>query len=125
MKDTGRPVSPHVTIYAFPVAAISSITNRVTGTALSLGCAGLGMAELVGGSGTGLYMMQWIGSQGWMLPAVAKYCISFPIVYHYLGAIRHFSWDFQPERLTNKDVETSSYILFGTSIVISAGFMVM
>ena len=30
----GRPVSPHVTIYAFPAAAISSITNRVTGVVL-------------------------------------------------------------------------------------------
>ncbi len=30
-----RPVSPHVTIYAFPVVAISSIMNRVTGVALS------------------------------------------------------------------------------------------
>ena len=47
MKETGRPVSPHVTIYAMPITAISSITNRVTGCALSVGCAGLGLAELV------------------------------------------------------------------------------
>jgi hypothetical protein len=33
----GRPVSPHVTIYKFPVVAISSITNRVTGVALTAG----------------------------------------------------------------------------------------
>lgn len=31
---TGRPVSPHVSIYAFPPAAITSIANRVTGVAL-------------------------------------------------------------------------------------------
>ena len=31
-----RPVSPHVTIYAFPYVAIASITGRVTGVA----CAG-------------------------------------------------------------------------------------
>ncbi len=31
---TGRPVSPHVTTYAFPVVAISSIINRVTGVGL-------------------------------------------------------------------------------------------
>jgi len=30
-----RPVSPHVTIYAFPAVAISSIMNRVTGVGLS------------------------------------------------------------------------------------------
>ena len=52
MKKTGRPVSPHVTIYAFPMAAVSSITNRVTGVALSVGCGALGAVELVGGGGT-------------------------------------------------------------------------
>ena len=34
---TGRPVSPHVTIYKFPPSALSSIANRVTGVALSVG----------------------------------------------------------------------------------------
>ncbi len=33
----GRPVSPHVTIYKFPPAALSSITNRVTGVVLTGG----------------------------------------------------------------------------------------
>jgi len=33
-----RPVSPHVTIYAFPAVAISSIMNRVTGVGLSGKC---------------------------------------------------------------------------------------
>jgi succinate dehydrogenase (ubiquinone) cytochrome b560 subunit len=33
----GRPVSPHVTVYKFPVAALSSIANRVTGVGLSAG----------------------------------------------------------------------------------------
>lgn len=33
----GRPVSPHVTIYKFPLAALSSITNRITGVILSGG----------------------------------------------------------------------------------------
>lgn len=33
----GRPVSPHVAIYKFPVVALSSISNRVTGVILSAG----------------------------------------------------------------------------------------
>ena len=37
MEKTGRPISPHVTIYAFPAAAISSIMNRFTGLALVTG----------------------------------------------------------------------------------------
>ena len=33
----GRFVSPHLTIYKFPIAALSSITNRVTGVLLTVG----------------------------------------------------------------------------------------
>lgn len=36
-EKKGRFVSPHVTIYKFPIAAISSITNRATGAGLAVG----------------------------------------------------------------------------------------
>lgn len=72
MKKTGRPVSPHVTIYAFPAAALSSITNRVTGCELAFGAAGLGALEILGGSGTALELMQTIGSQGFLIAGGAK-----------------------------------------------------
>lgn len=36
-EKLGRPVSPHVTIYAFPLAAITSVTHRVTGGMLTIG----------------------------------------------------------------------------------------
>ena len=126
MKKTGRPISPHVTVYAFPIAAISSITNRVTGVALSFGAAGLGAAELVGGSGTSLMIMETIGGMGPLMAASAKFCVAFPCTYHYLGAIRHLAWDAKPELLTtNKEVEQASYALFGGSLVISAGLMLV
>ncbi len=34
---TGRPVSPHVTIYKFPITALTSITNRATGVGMFAG----------------------------------------------------------------------------------------
>jgi len=106
-------------------AALSSITNRVTGTALSVGCAGLGALELVGGSGTSLQVLHWVGSQGGLVSAGAKFSVAFPIVYHYLGAVRHLYWDMTPDVLTNEDVEKHSYWLFGGSTVLSVGLMFM
>lgn len=123
MKASGKPVSPHVLIYAFPIAAISSITNRVTGTALSVGCAGLGLLELLGGTGTSYWVMETVGSQGFLISSGAKFGVSFTILYHYLGAVRHVMWDKKPELLTNEDVEKSSYLLFGGSTVLSAATM--
>jgi succinate dehydrogenase (ubiquinone) cytochrome b560 subunit len=126
MKKTGRPVSPHVTVYAFPAAAISSITNRVTGCALSVGAAGLGAAELLGGSGTSLQLMQMIGQQSPWMVASAKFCVAFPCTYHYFGAVRHLLWDAKPELLsTNEEVEKSAYILFGSSLAVSGILMIM
>lgn len=120
-KELGRPVSPHVLIYDFPIAALSSITNRVTGVALSFGAAGLATAEILGGSGTSLWIMQTIGSQGFLISSAAKFSVAFPVVYHFGGAIRHFAWDYTPEYLENADVEKSSKALFGVSTLLSVG----
>jgi succinate dehydrogenase (ubiquinone) cytochrome b560 subunit len=125
MKNSGRPVSPHVTVYNFPIAAVASITNRVTGCVLSFGALGLGAAELLGGSGSALYIMQFVGSQGMLISAGSKFAISFPIVYHYGGGLRHLMWDQYPEMLTNTDVAKSSYQLFAGSALISGALMFM
>ena len=119
MADTRRPVSPHVTIYKFPAVALSSITTRVTGCALSFGCAGLGIVELFGGSGGALELMSAIGSSGGVVAAGAKFSVAFPCVYHYLGGLRHLVWDNKPDMLTNVDVEKASYALLGASVLVS------
>ncbi|KAL3773913.1 hypothetical protein ACHAW5_006484 [Stephanodiscus triporus] len=119
MAATARPVSPHVTIYAFPACALSSITTRVTGCALSFGSAGLGMVEILGGNGAALDLMSTVGSANVAIVAGAKFAVAFPIVYHYLGGLRHIIWDNNPEMLSNVDVEKASYVLVGTSLLLS------
>lgn len=37
MDKLGKPVSPHITIYAWPTIAISSVFMRTTGILLSIG----------------------------------------------------------------------------------------
>ena len=118
-SQTKRPVSPHVTIYSFPVCALSSITTRVTGCALSFGGAGLGLVEIIGGNGAALELMSTIGGGGVMIGGVAKFSVAFPFIYHYLGGLRHLVWDNSPEMLTNVDVEKASYALVGSSVLLS------
>lgn len=123
MKELDRPVSPHVTIYAFPITALSSITNRVTGCALSVGCAGLGAIELLGGAGTSVAVLQYLGNYSALIGAGTKFAVAFPVTYHYFGAIRHIMFDYYPETLTNEQCAKSSYALFGASTLISVGAM--
>ena len=128
MAAKGNPMSPHVTVYAFPIVALSSITVRVTGVAMSFGALGLGAAEIVGGSGAALDLMSAIGSGalgGAAVTAGAKFSVAFPFIYHYGGGLRHLAWDNQPELLTNPAVEKASYGLFGTSLLLSGVAMVV
>ena len=102
-------LSPHVTIYRFPTAAISSITNRLSGLYLSGVFVGVGISFLT------------------------PYEIRFPryieagtvgaIVYHTLGGIRHFVWDFKPNLMTNSIAHFSSIGLAVSSIGITTAYM--
>jgi len=122
---TGRPVSPHVTIYAFPIGALTSISIRITGMALSVGALGLGGIELAGGDGAALAVMETIGSMGMITATTAKLAVAFPTVYHYLGACRHMMWDMFPETVNNATTDQSSKIMIGASIVLTSGLLML
>mmetsp|Transcript_1867 Transcript_1867/g.4216 ORF Transcript_1867/g.4216 Transcript_1867/m.4216 type:complete len:216 (-) Transcript_1867:840-1487(-) len=113
-------VGPH---YKMPVTALSSITNRVTGCVLTGAVTGLGLVGLTGDATVA------IDSFKSCYPALvipAKLGITFPLVYHYLGGLRHLFWDTSKignqtdKSFLDKDqVETSSNVLFGASIAVS------
>ena len=118
-KYPGRPVSPHITVYAFPTVAISSVTVRITGCLLSIGLGGVAATALVGGVDAPAVLTGMIAASS-MAP-LAKFSVGFPLIYHTLGGVRHTVWDNYPEYLTNTSVEQSSWALFGSSGVLSLG----
>jgi len=115
-----RPVSPHVFIYAFPVVALSSITVRITGVLLSIGMSGIGTMSLLGGDPTAV--MGMIGESSLALPA--KFCVAFPVTYHFIGGVRHAYWDATPEAVTNEQVEKASYAVLAGSLLATGGAMI-
>ncbi len=109
---TRSTLSPHVQIYKFPMTATTSILNRITGLALS------GM--FLAGSAVP-YIYDDIHPLYQSLSPKTKQglhgLLTFPIVYHTFGGIRHFLWDAYPHLLTNAKATKSSYVLIGSSIV--------
>lgn len=102
----------------FPIAAVTSIMNRVTGVALSAGITGIGALAVVGVDSSAI--MSIIGSTA-VIGQVAKFAVGFPLIYHYLGAVRHAVWDKMPETTLTSDMVTkASYLLLGSSIALSA-----
>ncbi|KAG7376865.1 hypothetical protein PHYPSEUDO_012649 [Phytophthora pseudosyringae] len=115
----GRPVSPHVSVYKFPVAAISSIVNRFAAVGMS--------AAFVGGSALGfagadlpalIFMAQ--DAIPFFAPA-SKALVAFPVSYHVLCAARHSLWTYKPELINNADGPASCYAIFAASGVVTLG----
>ncbi len=79
-----RPVSPHVLIYDWPLAAISSITTRITGGLLSVGIYGIAFGSLAGADMAGV--MSVLGSSA--VGPLVKLGVAFPLAYHFMGATR-------------------------------------
>eukprot|EP00198_Chlamydomonas_reinhardtii_P000171 XP_001689506.1 succinate dehydrogenase subunit b560 [Chlamydomonas reinhardtii] len=125
-----RPLSPDVmeidnksAHYKFPLGALSSITNRVTGVALSVGFAGAGVFALRG-SLDGV-VAACAGS--FLIGFPLKFLVSYAIIYHWLGGLRHIVWDVskignQADRtslLELPKVEMSSKVLLGASAALA------
>lgn len=87
-----RPISPHLTIYRWPVTMMTSITHRITGVALSLGA---------------VILAWWLvsvsnGPEGWdtfhaimdtPLGILVLFGITWSLAYHLFAGLRHLAWD--------------------------------
>ncbi len=107
-------ISPHVSIYKFPLTALSSITNRITGVVLSGGFVIIGISSFFPKQQTTI-LQKYESFKQYESIRIIKPILFFPIIFHTLGGIRHFLWDFKPQLLSNSKVTKSSFILFGTT----------
>merc|ERR1712048_1183418 len=123
---TGRPISPHVFIYRFPMIALSSITVRITGILASAGLSAVGGATLYAGSEWVVDTVHDFGGvskrlTGFDLAPAAKASVAFVLAYQWLGSARHMIWDLTGWGFTNKMMLQSAYGLFASSAIISLG----
>lgn len=107
-----RKISPHLTIYKFPITAISSITNRVTGVYLTSLFIGSGISILFKKDPLKLY-----NNLDKYPKKIINYSITFPVFYHSLGGIRHLVWDKYPKLINNNISKKTSVLIYGTSII--------
>ena len=92
------------------MAAVTSVTNRFTGLGLSVGITGIAALSLVPNFDLAS-LVQLIGNHDLAGP-VGKFAVSFVLIYHYCGGIRHLVWDYIPENTVNNDIaDKSSYLL--------------
>ncbi|OWZ21706.1 Transmembrane protein [Phytophthora megakarya] len=115
----GRPISPHVEIYKFPVTAISSVANRFASMGMSAAFVGGSALGFVGADVPALIFMAQDAIP--FFAPVSKLLVAFPVTYHTLCAARHSLWTYKPELINNADGPTSCYTIFAASGLISLG----
>jgi succinate dehydrogenase / fumarate reductase cytochrome b subunit len=87
-----RPLSPHLQIYKPTLTMMMSIAHRVSGGALYYGMLFLAWWLLAAASGPNAYgRFQWF--MGSVIGILVLVAITFALLLHMLGGIRHLIWD--------------------------------
>ena len=92
MNDSGRPLSPHLSVYRWPVTMTVSILYRATGAGLSLGFAVLAiwLASLATGHAQYSMVSDFLRSTIGCLLLIGW---SFAFFFHLANGVRHLFWD--------------------------------
>jgi succinate dehydrogenase / fumarate reductase cytochrome b subunit len=87
-----RPLSPHLTVYRWPITMTMSILHRITGGALYFGTL-LVVWWVVAASISESYFDFVNGIFGSWLGRLVLFGYTWALMHHMLGGIRHFVWD--------------------------------
>ena len=120
MNNNDRPLSPHLSIYRWPVTMVSSILHRATGLAMTAGYLVLVSWLFDAASGREVYdkflnvmdtAIGWVLLVGW----------SFAFFYHLSNGIRHLVWD-TGRGLEKEQATASAWFVIAAAIVLTAAF---
>jgi succinate dehydrogenase cytochrome b subunit len=120
MDNAGRPLSPHLTIYRWPITMILSILHRVTGVALSAGLVLLTLWLLAVSFGASAYGLLAGVLQSVVGRLVLAGC-SFAFFFHLCNGIRHLFWDIG-KGFGMRGVDAVAWLVVVTSLTLTVGF---
>lgn len=104
-----RPLSPHMTIYRWPLAAMASILTRVTGNAMLISALLIVWWFLAAASGPEAFAVADGFLRSWFGDLVMFFSV-LGLWYHALAGIRHMIWD----RVVGLDLPTARMLNWGS-----------
>ncbi len=87
-----RPLSPHLQIYRPMLSTMMSILHRITGLGLAVGILGY-VIWLTLAATSDLYFATVQGLLSSWLGLIVVFAMSWALIHHMLGGLRHFVWD--------------------------------
>ena len=92
MSNNKLPISPHLQIYRLPLTALLSITHRITGVILAIGC--LLLVLVLASAAEGAESYQAVASHlGSWYGQVFLFGFLFALYVHFCNGVRHLFWD--------------------------------
>jgi succinate dehydrogenase / fumarate reductase cytochrome b subunit len=92
MSNSDRPLSPHISIYRWPITMVLSIVHRATGVAMSIGLIVLA-AWLINIAGGAADYAQFTDLMSTLVGRVLLIGWSFAFFFHLANGVRHLVWD--------------------------------
>jgi succinate dehydrogenase / fumarate reductase cytochrome b subunit len=117
MNSRERPLSPHLSIYRWPITMTLSILHRVTGVALSIGFVLLAAWLLSAAAGADAHdrfaeLMQSAGGR------VVLTLLSLAFFYHLANGVRHLIWDLG-YGFEIREANASSWVVIVSAILLT------
>ena len=123
LAPRARPLSPHLTIYRWPVTMATSIVHRATGLALAAGTVLLCWWLIAIASGPEVFN-EFISLATTPLGEVILFGFVWSLAYHLLNGIRHLAWDLGYGFAVPTASRSGIAVIVG-SIVLAAGLFAL
>ncbi len=120
MTNHDRPLSPHLSVYRWPVTMVTSILHRATGIAMAAGFIVLVAWLFDAASGPEVYAV-FLGAASSTLGKLFLIGWSWAFFYHLCNGIRHLVWD-SGRGFEKAQATASAWFVIVGSLVLTAGF---
>lgn len=123
MSNPGRPLSPHLSIYRWPITMTLSILHRISGVALSTGLITLALWLFAASNGATDYeafvkfCRSWFG-QVMLIAWTAAFFL------HFANGIRHLVWDLG-YGFEVRQANASAWFVLAVTLVLTLAFWLL
>lgn len=120
MSNIDRPLSPHLSIYRWPITMALSILHRMTGVALSVGFIVLSvwLFDIASGADAYAVFMKYMDTLIGKLLLIAW---SFAFFYHLSNGVRHLYWD-TGRGFEKEQANRSAWLVLAAAVLLTAVF---
>ena len=117
MSDSGRPTSPHLSVYRWPITMTLSILHRMTGVALTAGLL-VFVGWLMAAADSSAGYQQFSDLALTTLGQIALVGWSFAFFFHLCNGVRHLFWD-SGRGFEKHQAEASAWMAIAGSVALT------